>query len=339
MAPKNQTETDSKIDIVITWVDGNDPQHRSKRLKYLGESISENDPGAQETRFGNANELEYCLLSIFTFAPFIHKVYIITDDQKPDYQSTVNKYFPERIDDIRLVDHKEIFKNYEKNLPVFNSRSIETMLWRIKGLSDKFVYFNDDTFLVKHIKPEDWFVGNSPVIRGKWSPAPIFRTAWESAKKMVFHKIFKQKGFQPRPSFHMGQWNAARLHGFKKKYFILDHTPHTLRKNIFQDFFEKHPEVIENQLSFRFRNHKQFNVISLAYHLELAKGNKNIADPDLSYLQPYRRGKKYIDHKIQKCEANENIKFMCVQSLELCSQENQKKIFGWLTKTMNLKGK
>ena len=60
----------------------------------------------------------------------------------------------------------EVFKEYSDNLPTFNSVSIETFLWRISELSDRFLYFNDDVFLTAPLHPSDLFTGHIPVLRG-----------------------------------------------------------------------------------------------------------------------------------------------------------------------------
>ena len=65
--------------------------------------------------------------------------------------------------------NKEIFKGYEKYLPTFNIRSIDAVLHRLAELSEKFIYFNDDMFLIKKSSPEEWFVKNKAVLRGNWS--------------------------------------------------------------------------------------------------------------------------------------------------------------------------
>jgi hypothetical protein len=127
------SEKQGQIDAVITWVDGNDPKHQLKLEEALGGKSRKKIPGADNTRFGNANELKYCLLSIFTFAPFIRKIFIVTDQQDPNVIPYVKKHIPERVIDIRIVDHQEIFRGYEKYLPTFNSRSIESVIWRIEG--------------------------------------------------------------------------------------------------------------------------------------------------------------------------------------------------------------
>ena len=58
---------------------------------------------------------------------------------------------------VEVVDHTIIFASFEDCLPTFNSKSIEAMLWRIPGLAEYFLYFNDDCFLVKYSSPKDFF--------------------------------------------------------------------------------------------------------------------------------------------------------------------------------------
>ena len=88
--------------------------------------------------------------------------------------------------------------------------------------------------------------------------------------------------------------------------------------------------MLEKNILFRFRNHTQFTFISLSNHLQLKEGKRNIAKPSLAYLQPHKRPKDYIENKIRLCESNHDIKFMCVQSLDLCTEEEQNKVLGWL---------
>lgn len=323
------------IDIVIAWVDGNDPKLAEKRSKYLkgGEAKL---PGAHPTRFASVNEIRYCLLSIFKFAPFVRNVYVITDGQDPNLYDDIKKYYPERLSSYRIVDHTEIFEGFDKYLPTFNSISIGNMIWRIQGISNNFVYFNDDTFLVRPMKPEDWFVNNLPVIRGKWVGAPLLREAWNGIKIAINRFLLHKPDYQPRASFHLGQWNSASLLGFKWRYFTNSHTPHTVGRKEVEHFFNSNTSVFEKNISYRFRSRDQFTFIALSNHLQLLTGNKNIASPDLAYLQPYNRPDDYIDKKIRYCEENKNIKYICVQSLEMCSLEQQQKVFNWMESILEL---
>ncbi len=324
------------IDVVIAWVDGNDPKHRRKMETILGGKSREKIPGADNTRFGNVNELKYSLLSIFTFASFVRKVFIVTDEQDPQVAPYINTYFPERLSDIRIVDHKEIFRGYEKFLPTFNSRSIESVIWRIEGLSDNFVYLSDDMFLVKEIRPEDWFIDRMPVMRGKWLAAPFFRNVWNGLRKGVHKSILNNEDFQPKPSFHVGQWNAAALLGFKWRYFFSSHTPHAMKRETVENFFLKNPDILQKQIAYKFRHNEQFNYASLTYHLEILNGNQNFAKPAFSFLHPYGRKQGYIDKKLKKCEENPELIYMNIQSLELCEKRDQDKLIGWMEKNLKL---
>lgn len=311
------------IDVVITWVNGNDPLHLEKLYTQLPENKSR-PPGAKKTRFGNVNEIFYCLFSIFTFAPFVNKIYIITDDQHPEIEDLFKSWFSERRKDVVIIDHKDIFEEHEEYLPTFNSRTIESMLWRIKELSPRFVYMNDDMFLIRPLSPEDWFVGKTPVLRGKKTFAPFFHVLWQKIQLL----INPQK--QIRPSFHMGQYNAAKLVGFYFTYFVFSHTPHPIIKEIAATFNEFKFQRIHQQLIYKFRHYSQFNFLSYCYHLTLKKKEYLKKSFDLSYLQPLNRKKSYIDKKIALTEKKENIKFMCVQSLDLCSNEDQEKVLNWI---------
>lgn len=336
MSDSGISDKNQPIDVVITWVDGDDPEYRSRMEPYLGGKHRAKIPGAHSTRFSSVNEIRYCLLSIFRFAPFVRNVYIVTDKQDPGLDKDINTYFPERSNSVRIVDHSEIFRDYEEYLPTFNSRSIQNMVWRIEGLSDNFVYFNDDTFLIRQIEPEDWFINNRPVLRGNWIPAPLLRILWNHIRKAVNHKILGNTGFQPRPSFHLGQWNAASLLGFRWRYFYSGHIPFAISRRTVEEFFMNNRGVIEKNSSSRFRHHEQFIFVSLSYHLELLKGNRQIARSDLSYLQPANRYSGYIDNKLRHCERDHTLRYMCVQSLDMCTMEEQRKLLSWMEKILGL---
>lgn len=319
------------VDVVIAWVDGNDPHLAEKRNSYLnsvtGTGIAS---GAHSTRFASVNEIRYCVLSILRFAPFVRNIFIVTDGQDPNLYDDIKTWFPEKLDSLRVVDHKEIFEGFEQFLPTFNSISIGNMIWRIKGLSENFVYFNDDTFLLRNMKPEDWFINNRPVLRGRWVPAPIFRILWDNIRTGVNRYLLGKPGFQPRASFHMGQWGSASLLGLKWRYFTNSHTPHTVDRKTIEEFFNSNQSLLKKNISYRFRSYTQFTFISLSNHLQLMAGNRQVASPGLAYLQPYNRRGDYIDKKINLCENNPSIKFLCVQSLDMCSKEDQDKILGWV---------
>ncbi|WP_373940842.1 Stealth CR1 domain-containing protein [Polaribacter sejongensis] len=135
------------IDAVITWVDGKDPIHKAKISNFL-ENKSSLDSKAVKMRFNQVNEIEFAVKSILKYAKFVRNIYIVTDNQTPGFlkdKEKASKEFPNVI----VVDHKVIFEGNEDYLPVFNSISIETLLFKIPSLAEHFIYFNDDFFYKK----------------------------------------------------------------------------------------------------------------------------------------------------------------------------------------------
>ena len=327
-------ENSTPIDVVIAWVDGSDPELSKKRMKYLDSNEKDLIPGANPTRFHSLNEISYCVLSILKFAPFVRKIFIVTDKQNPNIDNVVKQYFPERVSDIQIVDHSEIFEGYEDYLPTFNSICISNMLWRIKDLSNQFVYFNDDVFLVKHIKPSVWFQNNRPVLRGKWMLPPYERLIWDGLKSF-FQSTILGKQIERVSSFQVNQWNAALLHGFKFRYFLSGHTPLALDKKRLKDYFTLHPEKLKENLKHRFRKYSQFNTVALANHLEYISGNRNLVSSKAIYAQPNNRKGNYLDRKFKQSESKD-ILFLCIQSLELASKVDQEKVFKNLNRILEV---
>jgi hypothetical protein len=135
------------IDLVYTWVNGDDPEWLSRRLwmsnSYRKELIVED--AESEFRFRSRNELLYSLRSALTFFLGLGKIYIVTDGQIPAFLALPHEK-------VIIVDHREIFRN-KSHLPTFNSHAIEAQIHRIEGLSSKFLYLNDDFFFGRPVNP------------------------------------------------------------------------------------------------------------------------------------------------------------------------------------------
>ena len=183
------------IDVVIAWVDGRDRRHRAKRNRYLadpggGEGEPEGDARSGR-RFSDNDEIRFCLRSIRNYAPWVRTTWLVTDNQVP---AAIDPRRAE-LDNIRIVDHREIFRGYEQLLPTFNSLAIETMLWRIEGLADRFVYLNDDMMLVGPVQPMDFFSSDGKVnLRGRWSnwkELPDKRNSFHGRNKLLGAEEFK----------------------------------------------------------------------------------------------------------------------------------------------------
>ncbi len=157
------------IDIVYLWVDGNDPAWQAKRNALIGaaeESSSVNCKG----RYANNDELKFSLRSIEQHAPWIRNVYIVTDNQRPEWLDTNNPR-------VKIVDHTEIMP--AESLPCFNSDLIEHYLYQISDLAEHFIYANDDTMLNCDVQPCDFFTEEGfPIIRFSRKPFRKLRWFW-----------------------------------------------------------------------------------------------------------------------------------------------------------------
>lgn len=138
----------NNIDIVITWVNGNDPEWQQKKAKYQGEQRSLES--AAPARYRDWGTLKYLLRSIDTNLDWVRKIFLVTDNQEPDWYRKNDK--------LVIVDHKSFIP--EKYLPTFSSHTIENNMHRISDLSDKFIYCNDDCLFLNKSKPEDFFLND-----------------------------------------------------------------------------------------------------------------------------------------------------------------------------------
>lgn len=147
-----------KIDLVYTWVNGNEPEFIIEKQKYLKKLNVEQTPHLNDNcRYINNQELKYSLRSIKKNAPWINKIYIITNGQKPNWLDTKHSK-------IQIITHDQILP--ASALPTFNSEAIETGLDNIPNLSEHFLYSNDDCFINRPIKPSYFFTRNGqPIIR------------------------------------------------------------------------------------------------------------------------------------------------------------------------------
>lgn len=319
-----------QIDVVFTWVDGNDPEHKKKIAPFLTPRDRASDDVAGPTRYRSVGEIFYSVASVLRFAPFVRKIFIVTDNQNPNLDKFIEANFPDNKIPIEIVDHKVIFRGYENYLPVFNSRAVETCIYRIPGLSENYVYFNDDFFLIRPIKQSDWYVDDKIVAYGSWRFLLLDRLLW---------LIKPIKNGRKPVGFKDGMIKAARKYGKKWKYFHLDHLPHPLKKSVIADFFEKNPQHLLSNISHKFRSGKQFNTNEI-YYLCMFDAGKAILKPSsehLLYMKPVKRGKKYLTRKLRNFKTNRNLKFGCIGSLDLAVEQDRITLLDWLTKIINVR--
>lgn len=199
------------IDVVYTWVNGKDREWLAKKARALGESAVESfvKEAADGARFADHDELRYSLRSIEQFAPWVNKIYIVTDGQVPEWLQPNER--------ITVVDHRQIFPS-ANDLPTFNSHAIEASLHRIPNLSEHFLYINDDVLFTRPVRPEQFFY-----------PSGISKIFWSRAQ-VDFWPAESDEGAST-----IAAKNARRLivqdgeMTFSRKFF---HTPASLRRSV-----------------------------------------------------------------------------------------------------------
>jgi hypothetical protein len=231
---KKDQEMDFEVDAVYMWVDGNDPKIREKRLKYLGMEQKKLDvQSAAKGRFYDNEELKYSFRSLEKYAPWIRKIFLITDAQVPKWFKDNSK--------IEIVDHKDIID--EKYLPTFNSEVIDFNIHKIKGLADRFLLINDDMFFGRKVYKSFFFTKEGvPIkylrrIRRKWLSRPSSGMFYDIYKKC--QKLIEEK---------FGEIPTTRF----------DHCITAYQKESFPKTINLFKEEVERTLTSRFR--KEYDV-------------------------------------------------------------------------------
>lgn len=321
------------IDVVITWVDGNDPSYRKSKYRILQQEPATQEAqlvtGRDDTRFLDNGELRFCIVSIRIFAPWIRRIYLVTDNQTPAFLS---KKIMDTLN-ISVVDHKDIFKDYTDILPTFNNRTIETALWRIPGISERFIYFNDDFILTRDVSPEDFYSGDKVILRGEWNSFINYSPL--RLKLNDYFSLFMRKIGVTRSMHLLQQILSAKYAGFMDKYYRAPHVPHPIRKSTLETYFERHPEHFSRNISYKIRNKNQFSAIFLANHLEIKANNALFKDADDALMINGEMDLGFIlEHKLNKVKRAEYA-FLCLQAFEKFNESQKNKISQTLWKYFN----
>lgn len=222
------------VDLVYLWVNGNDPEWQAKRNACIGTAETQRGVNCKG-RYADNDELKYSLRSVAQYASWIHKIYIVTDNQVPSWLDTSNPK-------VRIVDHKEIMP--EICLPCFNSAVIEHFLYNIPGLSEHFLYANDDMFVNRPVKPDDFFAQDGlPIVRFNRRPLRKF-TLW-----------FKEK-VQGRALSNYVQTIRRSAEMVEKKYGIYygGKTHHNIDAYLKSDY-QHAAQVFDSEIKATFANH------------------------------------------------------------------------------------
>lgn len=329
-------ENANPVDAVIAWVDGNDPAHRARRRQFARPEELSNDSIAGDTRYTSIGEINYCVASILRFAPWIRNIFIVTDKQDPKLEEYVEKHFPGRSRDLHIVDHSVVFRGMEEALPVFNSLSIESVLWRIPGLAERYIYFNDDFSLSAPVTPEDFYADNGLVCYGSRLSLKLVKLLRELKHLRPGPKVFGFKDALAESADAINRYEE----GGKKKFnhiVLCGHTPHPQLRSLLEGFFTDHPDALKSNAFHRFREPSQFNPQELCYLLAEARGMLSLRPlkGEALYLKPKNK-EGYVAGKIAGFESNPKARFCCLNSIDCASKEDQELIISWLKRRIGL---
>lgn len=300
------------IDAVITWVNGSDPEFIKLKNQYLNPKLKEKGTqsfGVLDTRFKNIGELEFCIKLIRKNLKFISTIYVLTNGQIPPF---FDEHFAKNYNS-KLVTHSCIFEGeFSSYLPVFNSRSIEAMLTKIPNLSEKFLYFNDDFFIAKSIKKEEFFIENKIILHGTYR----FKNIWLDR----LHRTLDNK-------FYIGTVGLRKESKYFPRrllYFSPSHAPYPILKTKLKESIIEWGGF-EKIIKFKFRNENQPWPIGL-YINKMASENNIIFKKckNIGYYHGKENGK--FDFSISN-----NMSMFSLQSLDMLPENEQNKAILFLS--------
>ncbi len=231
-----------EIDLVFSWVDGADEQWQRQRAAALsGHVLGAGDASA--ARFRQVDELRYALRSVHMYAPWVRQIYVATDCARPSWLADDPR--------VRFVRSEEFFAD-PAVLPTFNSQAVESQLHRIPGLSEHFIYANDDMFFGQPVGPEMFF-----------SPGGITKFIEDDTRIGLGTPEPHRSGFE----------NSARVNRLllQDRYGALitrhlAHAPTPLRKSVMAEIERAFPDEFAATAASPFRARDNISVTNSLYH-------------------------------------------------------------------------
>ena len=248
------------IDIVFSWVDGTDKEwQRARARRMAAYVVGEGDDA--EARYRQIDELKYALRSVHTHMPWIRTIFIATDSKAPAWLADHPK--------VRIVRSEEFFRDQDW-LPTHNSQAVEAQLHRIEGLSDHFVYSNDDMFIGRPLRPEVFF-----------SPGGVSRFIEASTRIGLGDNDPARSGFE-----NAARVNRSLLLGRFGRVITrhLEHAATPLTRSVVEEMEREFPEEFEATAASPFRAKDNISVTNSLYHYYALLTGRAVQNTDSSVL-------------------------------------------------------
>lgn len=253
------------IDFVVTWVDGSDKQWQDLRKRYS--PIVTNQ---EEAQYRDWNIFKYWFRAIEKYADWVGTIHLVTCGQVPEWLNTEHKK-------IKIVNHVDFIP--AEYLPTFSSHTIELNLHRISGLSEKFVYFNDDMYLASPTEESVFFKNGLPC------HTPIMSAITPSVPSDPFvHYLCNDLSvinahFNKRQVLknNITKWFNVTYGkmNFKNLYYCLSggftgfvnyHLPSSMMKSDFEEVWQKEYKLLDATCRNRFRGLGDVNQYVINYY-------------------------------------------------------------------------
>lgn len=285
---------DFAIDVVYTWVDGDDPDWQQRKAEFGAHGAGAlPERVLHEERFRSRDELKYSLRSLHLFAPWVRQIHIVTAGQRPEW---LNVDHPK----INLVNHTDIFSD-PGLLPTFNSSGIETQLHRVPGVAQKFLYFNDDFLLGQLSDPQDFFHSNGVL---KFFPSD--------------QRAYEGDIDERSEEYIQADKNATEL--FKKDFpstgrSIMRHVPYPCDRDLLAEMETRYRKAFARAAKSRFRSSHDLRPIAfMQYHYGYQAGRAMPDDISHRYLALW---KPSIVEQLAKVESSRSYKTICINDVGL----------------------
>lgn len=247
-----------KIDIIIPWVDGNDPLWRAQKDKY------DTKHEVSDVRFESWDNLQYVFRGIEKYMPWIHKVFFITWGHIPEW---LNSSYEKLV----IVKHEDYIP--QEFLPTFNSNTIEMNYFRIEELSENFILFNDDLFPLQPVPEEYYFRNNLPceeavethfILKTDNIAALSFQMIYACVNNMVLiNKNFDKRTVikENYKKWFSPVYGERLSHNENLKYwnhfesFVYPHEAMPMKKSVLKEIWDKEPEMLRKASFNKFRSH------------------------------------------------------------------------------------
>lgn len=280
------------VDVVYTWVDSSDPRWRDDYARHAGRAGGSLPSADTDERYQDREELRYSLRSLELLAPFVRHVHLVSANQVPAWLDESNPR-------ISVVSHHDIFPD-PSVLPTFNSHAIEACLHRIPGLSEHYLYLNDDVLFGREVVPSDFYtLGGLPKVRFG------FRAIYDGA---------------PISSAMPTDWAAHNAVSLIERDFglrmtrRLKHVPLPQRRSHLREIEDRYPEQLATTRSSRFRSRDDLAVPSMFAPFYAIATGRGVEWPDVQSEYVYAdTGRRDWPHRRDQI-IKKRPKFVCVNS-------------------------